>query len=389
SAWCAIGTSSTTCAWPCDLLPTRMISPLRTNHKVPCTSRSRVVRRPTASTVPEASPTSMTSPTPYWSSSSMKMPDRKSLTRFCAPKPNATPAIPAVARIGARLMPSSLRTSIDVSPSMVNETMLRRIEAMVSARCRRRSDSSVVCSSTALARSRSGRSRAGAVTPLTWVSRVIVRLTNPRRTRATSTISRIRAGLPPRTSKCSSSQRGLVRTANPGTGVRLACQTAVLPVELGGEEGELVGGQADRPADRPRPVPDLGLPAQQHRPLGPPADRVLQRGAHLPAVQRIHPGVGVERGEQHSRVPHAGPDVVVRRVAEQPAQLGGVARGAVLVVPGPAQPELLVPDHVQQRRAADHRAVQLGPLGERGADQQAAVGAAEDAQPLRRGQPGG
>ena len=44
-----------------------------------------------ASTVPVAGPASMTSPTPYWSSMSMKMPDRKSRTRFWAPKPSGDP----------------------------------------------------------------------------------------------------------------------------------------------------------------------------------------------------------------------------------------------------------------------------------------------------------
>ena len=74
-----------------------------------CTSRSRVVRSVTASTVPVASPTSMMSPTPYWSSTSMKMPDRKSLTRLWAPKPMATPAMPAPAMSGPRFTPSSPR----------------------------------------------------------------------------------------------------------------------------------------------------------------------------------------------------------------------------------------------------------------------------------------
>ena len=38
--------------------------------------RSRVIRSVTVSTVPVASPTVITSPTPYWSSTSMKTPDR-------------------------------------------------------------------------------------------------------------------------------------------------------------------------------------------------------------------------------------------------------------------------------------------------------------------------
>ena len=69
-----IATSSTARAHCCDLLPTRRISPFGMCHTVPSTSRRRVVRRLTPSTVPVASPASITSPTPYWSSTSMKMP---------------------------------------------------------------------------------------------------------------------------------------------------------------------------------------------------------------------------------------------------------------------------------------------------------------------------
>ena len=59
------------------MLPTRVISPLRTYQTVPLTSRSRVTRRLTASTVPMASPRSISSPTPYWSSKIMKTPDEE------------------------------------------------------------------------------------------------------------------------------------------------------------------------------------------------------------------------------------------------------------------------------------------------------------------------
>ena len=43
-------------------------------------ARWLVTRNPIASTMPVACPTSITSPTPYWSSISMKIPDRKSFT---------------------------------------------------------------------------------------------------------------------------------------------------------------------------------------------------------------------------------------------------------------------------------------------------------------------
>ena len=93
-----------------DMLPTRRISPFGTCHIVPSTERSRVVRRLTASTEPVASPTSTMSPTPNWSSTRMKMPDRKSRTSACEPNPIATPTTPAPARSGPRLTPSSPRT---------------------------------------------------------------------------------------------------------------------------------------------------------------------------------------------------------------------------------------------------------------------------------------
>ena len=63
-------------AQPWDSFPTCSIVPLRTCQTMPCTSRSRVIRNVTVSTVPVAPPTVITSPTPYWSSTSMKMPDR-------------------------------------------------------------------------------------------------------------------------------------------------------------------------------------------------------------------------------------------------------------------------------------------------------------------------
>ena len=91
------------------MLPTRRISPLGTCQTVPSIARSRVVRSDTASTVPVASPTSTMSPTPNWSSTRMKVPDRKSRTSDCEPKPIATPSTPAPASSGPRLMPTSPR----------------------------------------------------------------------------------------------------------------------------------------------------------------------------------------------------------------------------------------------------------------------------------------
>ena len=91
----------------------------------------------------------------------------------------------------------------------------------------------------------------------------------------------------------------------------------------------------------------------------------------------------VEHGEQHGRVLGAGTHVMVGRVGQQPAQLARVGGGAVLVVPGPAERELLVAHHVQQRRRADHGPVALRVLGQRRADQQPAVRAAHEGQLVR------
>ncbi len=118
--------------------------------------------------------------------------------------------------------------------------------------------------------------------------------------------------------------------------------------------------------------------------IGPVAGgRVLQRGAQLAGVQRVDPGVAVEDGEQRRRVVDALDDPVVRRVRQQPAELLGVVGGAVLDVPGRAESELLVAHHVEQRRRADDGAEEVGPLGHRRADEQAAVGAAADGQLAR------
>ena len=70
------GKSITARAQPWDSLPTVSMAPLRMCHTMPFTSRTRVIRSVTFSTVPVASPTVITSPTPYWSSTSMKTPDR-------------------------------------------------------------------------------------------------------------------------------------------------------------------------------------------------------------------------------------------------------------------------------------------------------------------------
>ena len=131
----------------------RMISPLRTYQVTPLASRSRVMRRVTSSTVPIASPVSITSPTPYWSSKIMKTPDRKSLTRLWAPKPSATPATPADASSGAMGMSSRSMTVRAARVTTTAVMMLRSSEPTVSTRWRWRSPASPV----AVARARPAR----------------------------------------------------------------------------------------------------------------------------------------------------------------------------------------------------------------------------------------
>ncbi len=108
--------------------------PLGMCQTLPSRSRMRVIRRLMPSTVPEAGPASMTSPTPYWSSMSMKMPDKKSRTRFWAPNPTATPTIPAPAKSGPNWNPSSPNAIRTATVQMTNAATLPRSAPTVSAR---------------------------------------------------------------------------------------------------------------------------------------------------------------------------------------------------------------------------------------------------------------
>ncbi len=138
SAQYATRTSTTARPHSWVLLPVRRISPLRTNHSVPLPSRTFVTRSATSSTVPVTSPKSTVSPTPYWSSRSMNVPERKSFTRLCAPKPSATPAMPADARNGAMFTPSSVRTMSTIVAPMTMFAVERSTEPTVRARWARR-----------------------------------------------------------------------------------------------------------------------------------------------------------------------------------------------------------------------------------------------------------
>ena len=53
------------------------------------------------------------------------MPERKSRTRLCEPKPSATPMIPAPAMSGPRLIPNSPRTMNAATVQIANDATLR------------------------------------------------------------------------------------------------------------------------------------------------------------------------------------------------------------------------------------------------------------------------
>jgi len=81
-----------------------------------------------------ATPVSMTSPTPYWSSSSMNSPVRKSRTIVWAPNARAMPTTPAPAISGASSIPSSPRA---VSSAIVHTTALTTLRSTTPIVCAR------------------------------------------------------------------------------------------------------------------------------------------------------------------------------------------------------------------------------------------------------------
>ena len=110
--------------------------------------------------------------------------------------------------------------------------------------------------------------------------------------------------------------------------------------------------------------------------------RGLQAGHHLAGVERIDSTVTLGRLDQRRRVARPVDDVVVGRVGVQPGELLGDVGIAVFGRPQAGDAELWKADHVEQRHSAPHRPAQVGALGERGADEQATVGAAMDGEAL-------
>ena len=105
---------------------------------------------------------------------------------------------------------------------------------------------------------------------------------------------------------------------------------------------------------------------------------VLDRRAHLACVHGVGTGVVVEGNEHRGGIRRVLGDTVVRRVAQQPVEVLGNLRIAVLHRPRGAELGRRVADHVEERGDAHDRLEEVGALGHRGADEQAAVGAALD-----------
>ena len=104
----------------------------------------------------------------------------------------------------------------------------------------------------------------------------------------------------------------------------------------------------------------------------------LQRGGKLQRVAGHDPVVVIAGQQQGRRVVRAGLHVVQRRVRPQPAILLRVAGVAQFAHPGPADSELVKPQHVEDPDLGNARAEQGGLLGHARADEEPAVGPAHD-----------
>jgi hypothetical protein len=125
----------------------------------------------------------------------MNRPAIRSFTRLCAPKPSATPTIPALASSGARLKPSSPMTSRIAMVKTTAVTKLRSTEPIASARCRRRSGMNCPSSAAGVVRSFNGFSSAGmAAREVLVASRLIARCSSQRSSMAARMMPRMRSG---------------------------------------------------------------------------------------------------------------------------------------------------------------------------------------------------
>ena len=128
------------------------------------------------------------------------MPEMKSLTKFCAPNPSATPRIPAPVRIGATSTPTSARIVMTVMVLITPVVMLLSTEPMVSARSRRRLLAAGPRSASMPPAFVWARTRDTVPSVARRTSRLIIRTISQRTTKATTRITRIVAGRATRSS---------------------------------------------------------------------------------------------------------------------------------------------------------------------------------------------
>ncbi len=122
----------------------------------------------------------------------------------------------------------------------------------------------------------------------------------------------------------------------------------------------------------------VALHAEQRRRIGVVALEPLQECGHLARVRWVDPRVAFSGREQDRRVSRVRAGVVIRRVGAEPLELRRVLGRSVLGDPEARDEEVLIPEHVEERHRAHDRRAEIGPLGHRGAHEQATVGAAGD-----------
>ena len=152
--------------------------------------------------------------------------------------------------------------------------------------------------------------------------------------------------------------------------------------ELGEGERVQVGHQADLLVTRLSDAVAAGLDPQQDR--GVRRRGALEPGGHLLGVVRVDARVELTGGQQHRRVRRSIDDPVVRRAGVHRREQVGVLDGAELRdVEGPVRVQL-DPQHVEHRYLGDDGPGDVRVLGEHGAHEQSAIGAATDDQLHRR-----
>ncbi len=110
------------------MLARRWMLPLGTTCTTPARSRRMIVRSVMRSTSPPVPSMFATSPTRTWFSRMMKNPLMMSFTSVCAPKPTASPTMPAPVRIGVMSTANSRSTiSVAMSDTSTNTVFCSRL----------------------------------------------------------------------------------------------------------------------------------------------------------------------------------------------------------------------------------------------------------------------